>query len=49
MNNAGDLIQRVPLSEMSIDFWNDMLALNLTSMFVAVQTALPDLQDGRGS
>ncbi len=46
VNNAGDLIQRVPLADMAIEFWNDMLALNLTSMFVAVQTALPHLREG---
>jgi 3-oxoacyl-[acyl-carrier protein] reductase len=45
VNNAGTLPRgltgRTPFEEMSLDYWNAYLALNLTSVFLCSQAALP--------
>ncbi len=46
INNAGSLIERVPLAEMSDALWEDVLALNLSSVFYACRAALPHLAPG---
>lgn len=46
VNNAGSLVQRVPIEEMPAELWEDVLALNLSSTFYATQAALPHLSSG---
>jgi 3-oxoacyl-[acyl-carrier protein] reductase len=45
VNNAGalpaGLPSRVPLAEMSLDYWNAYLGLNLTSVFLCAQAVIP--------
>ena len=37
VNNAGDLIKRTPLPEMTEEYWDQILALNLKSAFLCVK------------
>jgi 3-oxoacyl-[acyl-carrier protein] reductase len=46
INNAGTLIGRYSLAEMSWEHWDATIALNLSSVFWAVKAALPFLRDG---
>jgi 3-oxoacyl-[acyl-carrier protein] reductase len=39
VNNAGDLVERQPLREMSEDLWRQVIDLNLTSTFFVSQAA----------
>ena len=39
VNNAGDLVERRPLREMSEDLWRQVIDLNLTSTFFVSQAA----------
>ena len=49
-NNAGSTIERARLEDCSLDVWQQVLATNLTSHFVATQRAIPHLrQSGRGA
>ena len=43
VNNAGDLIERRPLVEMSEDLWRQVIDLNLTSTFFVSQAAAPGM------
>ncbi len=43
VNNAGDLIERRPLREMSEDLWRQVIDLNLTSTFFVSQAAAPGM------
>ena len=43
VNNAGDLIERRPLREMSEDLWRHVIELNLTSTFFVSQAAAPGM------
>ena len=40
VNNAGDLVERRPLPEMSEDLWRQVIDLNLTSTFLVSQAAV---------
>jgi 3-oxoacyl-[acyl-carrier protein] reductase len=46
--NAGGLLGRVPLAEMSDDHWHDVLDVNLSSAFYLVRASLPHLTEHRG-
>jgi 3-oxoacyl-[acyl-carrier protein] reductase len=46
--NAGGLLGRVPLAEMSDDHWRDVMDVNLSSAFYLVRASLPYLPEHRG-
>lgn len=46
VNNAGSLIARTGLDEMDGSLWNDVIGLNLSSVFFATKAALPHLGEG---
>lgn len=46
VNNAGGLVARKKIDEMDEAFWNSVLALNLTSVFLVTQAVLPFMPDG---
>jgi 3-oxoacyl-[acyl-carrier protein] reductase len=41
VNNAGDLVERQPLAEMSEALWHQVIDLNLSSVFFVTQAAAP--------
>jgi 3-oxoacyl-[acyl-carrier protein] reductase len=43
VNNVGDLIQRVPFDGFDATMWDNVIALNLSSVFHAVRAVLPAL------
>jgi 3-oxoacyl-[acyl-carrier protein] reductase len=48
VNNAGSLIGRSAAEKMDAELWNEVIALNLSSVFFATKAALPHLsQDAR--
>lgn len=46
VNNAGSLLDRLPLADMPDAHWHAVLDLNLTSVFQACRAALPHLRPG---
>jgi 3-oxoacyl-[acyl-carrier protein] reductase len=46
VNNTGGLIARKKISEMSLEHWNAVMDLNLTSTFLMVKACLPHLETG---
>jgi 3-oxoacyl-[acyl-carrier protein] reductase len=46
VNNAGGLVARKKLDEMDETFWDTVMALNLKSVFLVTQAALPYLGEG---
>ena len=46
VNNAGGLIKRVPIKEMSLEHWNNVMDLNLTSTFLLVRAAVQHMTSG---
>ena len=46
VNNAGGLIARKTIAEMSIDHWNAVMNLNLTSTFMMTQACLAHMKTG---
>lgn len=46
VNNAGSLIDRRPIEEMDPPLWNDVISLNLSSVFFATKAALPFMAPG---
>ena len=50
VNNAGSPIQRVRIEECSLELWNQVLAVNLTSAFLVSRRAIPLLRaSGNGA
>jgi len=50
VNNAGDLVERKPLLEMTESLWRQVLDLNLSSAFFVTQAAAPAMiERGRGA
>jgi len=43
INNAGSMIARTPIAEMDGELWQEVIALNLSSVFFATKAALPHL------
>lgn len=46
VNNTGGLVERQKVSEMSLDHWNHVMSLNLTSTFLMVRASLPHMKTG---
>jgi len=46
VNNTGGLIARKSIAEMSLEHWNAVLELNLTSTFLMIKASLPHLKSG---
>ena len=46
VNNAGGLIARKTISDMSLEHWHAVMDLNLTSTFMMVKACLPHLKSG---
>ena len=46
VNNVGDLIQRVPFSSFETSLWDDVIALNLSSVFHTIRAVLPHFAPG---
>lgn len=46
VNNAGGLIARKKISEMDENFWNQVMAVNLGSVFMVTKAYLPHFADG---
>ncbi len=46
VNNSGGLIARKKISEMSLEHWNAVMDLNLTSTFLMVKACLPHMTTG---
>jgi 3-oxoacyl-[acyl-carrier protein] reductase len=46
VNNTGGLIARKTISEMSLEHWNAVMDLNLTSTFLMIKACLPHLKSG---
>jgi len=46
INNAGSLVKRSPIEEMDVALWQEVIALNLSSVFFATKAALPHLGAG---
>lgn len=46
INNAGGLIERVPLGRMSTEHWRRVMALNLDSTFIVTREAVRTMRDG---
>jgi 3-oxoacyl-[acyl-carrier protein] reductase len=44
VNNVGDLIQRVPFDDFETSMWDDVIALNLSSVYHAVRSVLPSIR-----
>jgi len=48
INNAGHLVGRVPISEMSNEHWHKVLDVNLSSTFYCTRAVLPYMHTGWG-
>jgi len=46
VNNAGGLVARKTIAEMSLEHWREVMDLNLTSTFLMVKACLPHLTSG---
>jgi 3-oxoacyl-[acyl-carrier protein] reductase len=46
VNNAGGLVARKKIEEMDEAFWDEVIALNLKSVFLVTKAALPHIPDG---
>jgi 3-oxoacyl-[acyl-carrier protein] reductase len=44
VNNVGDLIQRVPFDDFETSMWDNVIALNLSSVYHAVRSVLPSFR-----
>jgi 3-oxoacyl-[acyl-carrier protein] reductase len=45
VNNAGDLIKRTPLEEMTEEYWDQIMALNLKSVFLCVKATWKEMAE----
>jgi 3-oxoacyl-[acyl-carrier protein] reductase len=46
VNNTGGMIARKTIAEMSLEHWNAVMDLNLTSMFLMIKSCLPHMSKG---
>lgn len=46
VNNTGGLIARKTFAEMSLEHWNDVMSLNLTSTFLMIKAVGPHMDKG---
>ena len=49
INNTGDLVKRVDFGKVDIDYYKNVMAINLESMFFLTQEALPLLKNAKES
>lgn len=50
VNNAGSVLERAKIEDCSLELWNQVLNVNLTSAFLVTQRAIPHLRaSGNGS
>lgn len=50
INNAGSPVERATIEDCSLDLWQQVLAVNLTSLFLVTQAAIPHLRaSGNGA
>ena len=45
VNNAGDLLKRTPLAEMTEEYWDQIMALNLKSAFLCVKAVWEEMAE----
>ena len=45
VNNAGDLLKRTPLAEMTEEYWDQIMALNLKSAFLCVKAVWKEMAE----
>lgn len=48
VNNAGHLVGRVPIAEMSDEFWRKVIDVNMTTAFYCSRAVIPFMQRGWG-
>lgn len=48
VNNAGSLVARVPVAEMTDDYWRRVMDVNVTSTFYCTRAVLPYMKRGWG-
>ncbi len=48
VNNAGHLVGRVPVCEMTDDFWHKVIEVNMTSAFYCSRAVIPYMKTGWG-
>lgn len=46
VNNAGGLVARGKVAEMTLEHWNTVIDLNLTSTFLMIRACLPHMETG---
>lgn len=46
VNNTGGIIKRQTMAEMSLEHWNAVMEINVTSTWLAIKSALPHLNEG---
>mgnify|MGYP000238793805 CR=1 FL=1 len=46
VNNAGGLVARGKVAEMTLEHWNTVIDLNLTSTFLMIRAGLPQMEKG---
>ena len=46
VNNSGGLIARKTFAEMSLEHWNDVMSLNVTSIFMMTKAVGPHMDEG---
>ncbi len=46
VNNAGGLVARRTMADMDVEFWRDVIDLNLTSVFLVTKHVVPHMPDG---
>lgn len=46
VNNAGGLVKREKIAEMSLEHWQNVMDVNLTSTFMTINAALQHMTDG---
>jgi 3-oxoacyl-[acyl-carrier protein] reductase len=46
VNNAGGIVKRTKLEEMTAEFWDTVFALNTRSVFLVTQAVVPHMTDG---
>ncbi len=48
VNNAGIMVERKPVDELTLEEWNEVLATNLTGYFLCAKYAIPSLRKTNG-
>lgn len=48
INNAGHLVGRVPIAEMTDDFWSQVIKVNMTTAFYCSRAVIPFMNTGWG-